>query len=127
MSAFYDEMQEEAEDLIAEFGLNCVLRKKTNSGTEYAPSKSNSDTTVIGVDLDISERENPNSMGSVRVRKVIMSTSAGVVPAQKDLFVIGMVAGDVTSGTQFVEVEEVRPLSPGGTDLLYELELAAHG
>jgi len=127
MAAFYDKMQAVAEKLIAARGQTSALRKQTNSGDEWAPTKADVDTDVLLVNLDIWQRRKSGRMISSKNSVVTISTSAGIAPVAKDKIAIGIAAANVTPTTPFSSIIAVDPLSPAGQDLLYEVEVEGHG
>jgi len=110
----YAKAKATAERLIAKFGQSATLRQYTTSGDPWNPTLAPTDTTITAVDLNERVRDASGSLVGETVRTLIVSTSAGVVPAKADKVVIGGSAHDI---------DEVRPLSPGGTALLYEVDL----
>ena len=104
-----------AERLIGKFGQSATLRQVTNSGDSWAPTQTATDTTIIVVDLNERMRDSSGTLEGQTRRTLLVSTSAGVEPGKGDKVLIG--------GKEH-EVSEVRPLAPGGTVILYEVDLA---
>lgn len=104
-----------AERLISRFGQDATLRQITESGDAWAPTLTETDTTVKVVDLNRRERDASGTLVGVTRRTLYVSASAGVTPAKGDKVVIG--------GTEH-EIDEVRPLAPGGTVVMHEVDLA---
>lgn len=127
MVTFSEEMQDVGNELVSEFGQPCVVRKLVNTGTEWAPGQSEVEYDVTGVDLDFHVRRSPNSMGSLRVRKCIISVEAGVTVERKDKVAIGALKANVGDHTKFHVVEDVVTSRPAGVDIIYEVELSADG
>ncbi len=115
MSFNYAAARATAERLIARFGQSATLRKVSRSGTAYAPTIDETDTTITVVDLNQRVRDQSGTLIGQSQRTLYVSTSAGVVPEKDDKVVIG--------GTEH-EIGEVRALSPGGTVVFYEVDLA---
>lgn len=111
----YARSEATAQRLIAFFGQDVSLIKKTNTGTAWSPTQTEETTTVKAVDLDEMARDEGQSSGTETRRKLLVSTSAGVTVEKGDKFEIA---------SKQHEIEEVRTLRPGGTTLLYEAFLA---
>jgi len=111
----YTRSRQTAERLIARFGQSATLRQITNSGTEWAPTQTETDTTITVVDLNERVRDNSGTLVGQTQRTLLVSTSAGVTPGKGDKVFIG---------GAWHEVSEVRPLSPGGAVILHEVDLA---
>lgn len=58
-------------------------------------------------------------------RRTLTINATGVTPLKSDRIAVGVARGDVVSDTVFEEILAVKPLAPGGTALLYELQLSA--
>ena len=113
--AFYEEMADTASDLIEEFGQAGALRRTVNSGTAYNPTLTPTDHACT---LVVSEYKNFEIDGS-RVlatdKKVLLSTAAlAIEPVLSDKLLIGGVAHSIV---------RVMPVSPGGTVVLWELQV----
>lgn len=114
MAFDYTRAKATAERLIDRFGQDVTLRQTTSSGDPWAPTLTETDTTVKVVDLNRRERDASGTLVGVTRRTLYVSTSAGVTPAKGDKMVIG--------GTEH-EIDEVRPLAPGGTNVMFEADL----
>lgn len=101
--------------LIARFGQSATLRQITTSGDEWAPTTAETDTTITAVDLNQRVRDASGTLVGQTMRTLYVSTAADVTPAKADKVVIG--------GTEH-EISEVRELNPGGTAVMYEVDLA---
>lgn len=105
----------------------CTLRKQSTSGpqtpwdviSEGAPS----DSDIRALDFDEQVRDAGGLIATNR-RKLIVSAT-GAEPEKSDRIAVGVASADVDGNTVWHEVTEVRPLSPAGVDLLYEVYLAA--
>lgn len=62
----------------------------------------------------------------IEVRNTLMVSATGAVPAKGQRIVVGITAEqlDFTDAPAWREIIEVRPLSPAGVAVLYELDLA---
>lgn len=109
-----------AEELIAESATAAVLRKATLGGVEYQPTEASvSLTDVEVVQVAQSRKDQANSLIKDDMRKLLLSTKAGAVPAIKDKIAINATAAAVDGDTKFFEILRVDPLSLGSQDLLY--------
>lgn len=57
--------------------------------------------------------------------RTLMVSAVGPVPSKGQQIAIGVAAAEVTQGTAWSEIAEVRPVSPAGVVVLYEVDLAA--
>jgi hypothetical protein len=57
-------------------------------------------------------------------KRTLTIDATGVQPIKSDTIACGVAPGDVDGNTAFEEILAVKPLAPGGTALLFELELA---
>lgn len=101
--------------LISRCGQSATLRRITNSGTEWAPTQSETDTTITVVDLEREVRDASGTLTGQSMRTLYVSTSANVTPAKGDKVVIGGVEH---------EIDAVRTLAPGGVNVMWECDLA---
>lgn len=58
-------------------------------------------------------------------KRTLTIDATGIAPLKSDRIAVGVAPGGVTEQTAFEEILAVRPLAPGGTALLFELELSA--
>lgn len=105
-----------AERLIANFGRSVPLTKLgVNTGTEWAPVYAAEVTNnVVAVEIEAEERLENVSLDTARRRKLLISTSAGITPAQGDKIVLDGISH---------KLGPIEPLNPGGTVLLWEATL----
>lgn len=115
MTFDYARSKATAERLIARFGQPATLRQIVNIGTEYAPTQITTNTTITVVDQNQRVRDAAGVLTSETRRTLLVSTAAGVTPAK---------AGKVQIGGKWHEVAQVSPLSPGGTVIFWEIDLA---
>lgn len=111
----YGRSKAAAERLIGRFGQIGAIRSVASSGTPWNPDAgATTDQICTLVELDYSATEIDGSLIEASDRKVLVST-AGVAtaPTQADKIVIGGNAMDIIS---------VKPLSPGGLVLLWEVQ-----
>lgn len=115
MAFDYTRSRATAERLIARFGQSATLRQIVNSGPEYAPTQTPTDPAITVVDLSQRVRDAARTLTGETRRTLLVSTAAGVTPVKAD---------KVQIGGKWHEAAEVRPLSPGGTVILWEIDLA---
>lgn len=102
--------------LIENFGATVQLvRPGATAGDEWNPrlNEFDQDLTVKAVDLGIKERLVSGTL-TRELRRVALIAATGTKPAHGDKISLGGVLS---------EIIEVRPLSPAGVDVLYEVEL----
>lgn len=107
-----------------------TLRQIANVGSEWAPVQTTTDTTLTIVDLNKRVHDNPGTLIGQTLRTLLVSASAGVTIAKADKVAVGLTAALVATAeaafepVAWHEIAEVRPLAPGGTVLLWEVDLA---
>lgn len=116
MSNDYLEDRADADELIAEFGQSATLRRPVSGGTAYNPTEGAPDDHVATiVVLEYDQREIDGARVLATDKKVLLAKgSLSVEPVASDKLVIG--------GAEHAIVD-VRPLSPGGTVVMYELQV----
>lgn len=115
MTFDYARSKATAERLIARFGGEATLRKRTSSGPDYAPTLTLTEHTITAVDLNQRLRDAGGALVGQSLRTLYVSTAAGVTPEKGDKVVI--------DGSEH-EIAEVRTLAPGGTTVMWECDLA---
>ena len=114
MAFNYANAQATAERLIAQFGQAATLTKKASSGTAYAPTVTSTSYGVIVVIMDYRNSEIDGTVVKQGDKRIYLSTDGlTVVPATSDTITLD---GAVHS------VIDVRPMSPGGTVVYYEIQ-----
>jgi len=124
MTFDYARPQATAERLLARFGQTCTLRKTANFGTEFDPLQTTTDEDVTAVDRNRRLRDRDGTLIGQNLRTLYVSTAAGKTPNKGDEVAVGVDKASVTSDTPFIEIAEVRPLSLGGVNLMWEVDLA---
>lgn len=118
-----------AERLIARFGQPTTLRRVESFGDEWAPVQTETDTTITAVDLNERVRDASGTLVGETRRTLLVSTSSGVTPGKGDKVAVGIDADafalltEAQKSERLADVIEVRPLAPGGTVILWELDL----
>jgi hypothetical protein len=113
MVADYARKRSLASRRIDYYGRDATLRQVADTGTAYAPTRTNTDTTVRVVGLDIAIRDR-DGVQTGQVRRKLYISAAGVTPRKRDKIQLGGV---------WHEIDEVRPLEPGGVVLMWECSL----
>lgn len=112
--------------LIDKFGRRAYLRKRgEQTGTAYDPAiDADMDHPITVVDLDRRIRDRDGTLIEGAGRSLIVSTDGleFVTPEKGDAVMIG--PGVYPETMQAHEIAEVRPLSPGGVVVIYEIDLA---
>lgn len=116
MSGFdYGRSKATADRLIARFGQVGQLQRVTKGGTPYNPTETTSyvDATIVVLDYDV--REIDGSRVLATDKKVLMAKKdLAITPTTSDRLLIGGVAHPIV---------DVRPLAPGGTVVLWQLQV----
>lgn len=110
----YARSRETATRMITRFGQNATLIQNTKSGPDYAPVLSETPTPIKVVDLNRKVRDRSGALVGETKRTLLVAAETGVSPKKDDKVVLG--------GKKH-EIEEVRTLSPAGTDVLFEVDL----
>lgn len=116
--------------LIARFGQEVTLRQFVTAGEEWAPFRVPTDVTITAVDLNERTRDAQGTLTGETRRTLLVSTSADVTPGKGDKVAVGfdkdafILLTEAQQNIALHEVTEVRPLSPGGIVILWELDLA---
>lgn len=114
MAFNYANAQATAERLIAQFGQTATLTKYTSTGTAYAPSRSATGYGVIVVIMDYRNSEIDGTLVKQGDKRIYLSTDGlTVTPATTDTITLESVVHLII---------DVRPLSPGGTVVYYEIQ-----
>lgn len=109
----YADARADAEELIAEFGQASVIRRQTNSGPVYDPAIIETDYACTLVDLDIDESKIDGTIIARGDRMAYVSTAGlSITPDLADKIIIG---------SEVHAIRNVKPLSPAGTVVLWEL------
>jgi hypothetical protein len=97
--------------LIAKYGRAMTLRSQTNSGTAWDPTIVNVDTAIVGVMLEYEAHER-DSLIQASDKKVLTTSSPTV-------------AMKLIDGGVVYEIVSVKPLQPGDTVIMTELQVRA--
>lgn len=116
MAAFdYFDAQTTASDLIAEFGQTGALRRTVSDNDPFNPSQTTTDYPCTFAVLDYAKSLVDGTLIKQTDQMVYLSTSGlSVSPETTDKLVVG---GAVLS------IQNVKPLSPAGTVLMWELQV----
>lgn len=110
----YSGLKGTAETLIAKFGQTMYLMRSTATGS-YNPTISTTSYAATGVLTEYAIRERDGTLIRVNDKKAIISTeSLAIVPNNEDKLKVGGVTH---------EIIDVSPLSPGGTTLIYKMQV----
>ena len=116
MTAFnYTRIKARASALISRFGFAATLEKPgTNIGQDYDPVYGAATTSTITVVDESIRTSDPTGQLTGVTRRVLTVSTDGLVPTKGDR---------VQVRSAWHEIDAVRPLAPGGVDLLFEVEL----
>lgn len=111
MTSFdYSGLVSVAERLLARFGRTATLHSVTISGDEWSPSISTADTEITVVDSKQKIRN--QDLVEKGARMLMVSTSAGVTPKEKDSITV--------DGVEH-QVAEVETIAPSGVVLIWKV------
>lgn len=131
MAFNYSKSRETATRLITRFGQAAVLRQFSRVGDEWAPFSVPADTELTVVDLNERVRDESGTLVGQTRRTLLVSAEVGLAPEKGDKVAVGISLSSFEALTEkqqdswLAEVSEVRPLSPGGTVVFWELDLAS--
>lgn len=113
----YGPLKATAERLIHRFGMAATLETAgAATGDPWNPTPGAVTQTEVQVVQGFERlRDAAGTLVGRTLHTLTISTSAGVVPQKADRIQVD---------GQWVEIDEVRPVSPGGTDLLYEVDVS---
>ena len=106
--------------------LICTIGRNTGTGTPWDNNVSTVPDLLYPV-TGIENMQDVRDMTGMLVgmkKRTLTINATGVTPLKSDTIAVGVAPGDVVEGTKFEEIISVMYLSPGGTVLLYRLELA---
>lgn len=116
MTAFdYTGLRATAQRLLSRFGQSATLTRRAASGTAYDPTISETGYTVTVAVMEYSNREREGALIQTGDKKVYLSTEG--------LSITPTVADTLTVGGAKHEIVNVMHLDPGGTVLMYELQV----
>lgn len=116
MTSFdYSRSQQTATRLIDRFGSAATLKRPNSSGPAYAPVEGTPTSYAVTVVVDTYRNSEVDGTRVLATdKKVLMAKGAlAIEPATSDTLVIGGVDHAIV---------EVRPLNPGGSVILYEVQ-----
>jgi hypothetical protein len=115
--AFYADAKDDADELIAEFGMDATLIRPTvAAGTRYDPTPgADTERPVKVVVLDFNVAEINGNTILVTDKKILMAKgNLDLEPALSDKIRI--------SGTVYSLVEPIKPFAPAGTVVFWQLQ-----
>jgi hypothetical protein len=127
IAAEVDEALKSVADLTQPAGYPATLQIPPNgvpSNPWDPPSGLPSYSTVYVVE-GVREIRDAAGMTVIEVRRTLMVSATGAVPAKGQQIAVGVAADGVGPSTVWNEIAEVRPVSPVGIAVLYEVDLVA--
>lgn len=115
MTFDYSRSKATASRLISRFGQSATLTQETLTGPDYNPTITETDYTVKVAVMEYSNLEVDGSSIQQTDRMAYLSTDGLSVTPQTD--------DKLTIGGQEHQIINVKPLSPGGTVVFYELQV----
>lgn len=109
---FYDRLQATASRLIAQYGREVILLKRTTSGTAYNPVVTENSHYVYGVQSEYKSHEIDGTLIQRNDKKFLVYSSL-VVPDTKDA---------LQDGTKKYSIIDVKEIKPGTTNIFYEIQ-----
>jgi len=110
MAFDYAELRTVADTLITSAGQTAAIRRSTNTGDAWGPTQATTDYTCTVV-VTKTERAQRDGSSVSRKRKEVLVAVPAIVPTDADKFVLA---------SEVHDIQEMAPLSPGGTVLLYQ-------
>jgi len=121
--AVYTRQIAQANKAIGEKGGPAVLRQVTNSGTEWAPTQTETDTDIKALRTEEDDRDANGTLTGRVVEQFLIGTDSGVVPGKGDKIAFGVTVADSPADTAFSVVDFVKALSLNGEDILYTIKV----
>lgn len=110
----YTRARATAERLIAKFGRSAALRRTTNSGTAYAPTRTPVDHPCRCAVLAYADTAIDGTRIKASDKQIYLSTAGLTIePTTADEIVLDAVAHSIVA---------VKPLSPGGVVVFWEIQ-----
>lgn len=111
----YADLIETADELLTEFGReDLVLRSFSQSGDAWNPSRTSSDTTVLGIIIDYDDSKIDGSLILATDRRALISPNAAVTPTT-DMRL-------VEDGQEY-EIVRINTVKPAGSAIIYDLQV----
>ncbi len=111
----YADARSTAVELIAEFGQTGALRRTTSDADPFNPTQTTADHACTFAVLDYAKRDIDGTLIKQTDQMVYLSTSGlAIAPETTDRLIVG--------GSSLTIVS-VKPLSPAGTVVLWELQV----
>lgn len=112
----YSDAKADADALIAEFGQSATLRRPTNSGDAWNPTEGEPEdhaVTIVVTDYRLADVDGSRVLATDR-KALLAKGDLAIEPSTSDQLLIGGVSHSII---------DVKPLSPGGTVVLWELQV----
>lgn len=108
-------------------GFPVTLRKVVvTGGVPWDPGSGTATPTYtgfVGFETVQEVRDASGTLIGQTRRTITVNATAGVVPSDDDQVALGVEAGEASESSPWVGILAVRPLSPVGTAVLYEIDL----
>lgn len=120
MAAFdYADLRTDADELIEEFGQTVSVRRTTNSGTAWEPTRTPADYATKGAKVEFTwaQRQDPDVLASDQRWLVAAGplTTLGITDiTPADRLVVGAVA---------YEIVKVEPIAPAGIAVVFDCQI----
>jgi len=102
-----------------------IRREIVTGGTSFDPVTTPTYTTVHVIESNERVRSADGSYVDMSRRTLTVTAVPGFEPQKSDTVAVGITETEATESSDWRTITEVRPLSPAGTALLYELDLMA--
>lgn len=126
MSEDWDAIAAEVSDAIGGIGFASTLRQAGEGGPltpgDETPEPDPVDYDITVIDDKYRVRDASGTL-IAKTQRTLTIGATGVVPTETDVIAVGVAKAAVGVDTVWITIMEVRPLSPGGVDLLYEIDL----
>ncbi len=117
MTFDYTKPRGTAEALLKRFGQSATLTQVANSGPDYDPVQTPTDHTITAALFNYMNSAIDGTTITQKDRKVLLSTEGLTVTPE--------VGDTITVDSDKLNILDVKPLSPGGTVVMYELQARA--
>lgn len=127
IAAEVEEAIRSVSDVSRPSGFPVTLRKEGDAtGDPWNPTPgAPTYTTFYAVDDRREVRDASGTLIGETRRTLTVNATAGVVPSDDDRVAVGITAAEADDGSPWLDIIAVRPLSPAGIAVLYEIDVVA--
>ena len=110
--SFYGDMAQLATELITEYGRDMIMLTYTESGPDYAPTRTPVDVTINGVFTSFITSDIDGTLIKKEDKMVLVDSSVEPVKS-----------ASIVDGGDIYELVDFNEIAPGPTSILYKLQV----